>query len=148
MTPVAGSGSTAASGADDSEPPCSLAARAAAPVSGMPDSRVAAATAKVRVEGGSYRTVVGVWVDFEEGCDTQRHGGGAVPALRGARLDQRLLSRVEPSPGRQPFDGGDRPAGDIADRRLARQHRLSVDEHRAGAALALAAARLGTGEAE
>ena len=122
-------------------------ANVARTVGGAPDTRVAAAAANTGPESSCDGPVVGLVV-VHEGGEAQRHAGGAVPALEGVLLDQRLLRRVEPPAGGQPLDGGDRTPVDLANRRLARQHWVSVDQHGAGAALALPAARLGSSEPE
>src|SRR5262249_3273899 len=73
--------------------------------------------------------------------------GLAVAALRHALGQPRLLHRMR-GVGRQAFDGGHRPAGDLRDLRLAREGALAVDVHHAGAAQAGAAAELRAGELE
>ena len=53
-----------------------------------------------------------------------------------------------PRGARQPLDRRDRPAGNVDERGLAGERRRAVEEHRAGSALAFAAARLRAGQAE
>src|SRR6266404_3246831 len=55
---------------------------------------------------------------------------------------------MQPSLALQAFDGRDLPASGGAERGDARPRRCAVDEHGAGAALALAAAVLASGEIE
>src|SRR5688500_15826933 len=73
-------------------------------------------------------------------------------ALGAAVLDQRALHGVQhlltARPRRQPFHGHDRPAVALARSDQTRIDRLPVHQHGAGAALALAAAFLGAGQAQ
>ena len=76
------------------------------------------------------------------------HAGDAVAALAGARLVERLLQHGELARLAQAFDGLDRRALGLRDRDQAGFQQHAVDEHRAGAAFAGAAAFLGAGVAE
>ena len=73
----------------------------------------------------------------------------AVAALRGAEIGEGLLERVQLGSRRQPLDGVDArgPSHSSAEHE-AGEHRLAVDQHGAGAALAELAAVLGAGQAE
>jgi hypothetical protein len=55
---------------------------------------------------------------------------------------------VEETIGSQALDSGDRAAGNFVEVHLARKNWLAVDQHRAGATLSFAAARLRAGKAE
>src|SRR5215217_4792822 len=77
------------------------------------------------------------------------HAGGAVAALHGVLLGERLLDAMQRAGcGREPFNRHYALPLERADGRDARPHSHSVDEHRAGAALPLTAAVFGPGEAE
>ena len=83
----------------------------------------------------------------------QRLGGDekprrAVAALRGAEIGEGFLQRMEPAVGDQPFDGRDVAAGALDAEHQAREHRLPVEQHRAGAALAELAAVLGAAQVQ
>src|SRR5262249_51384211 len=73
---------------------------------------------------------------------------GAVAALEGAGFEERLLQRVELPALGEPLDGEDLFAGDGFDASEARADRLAVDQHRAGAAPAFAAAVFAAGQAK
>jgi len=73
--------------------------------------------------------------------------GLAVAALRHVVSDPGALHRVR-AVSAQPFDRGDLLVADIADRGDAGPHGLAVQEHRAGAAGADAAAEFRPGKAE
>ena len=76
------------------------------------------------------------------------HAAGAVAALHGAGVEEGLLERVQLAVLLEALDGGDLAGGDRAELGDARARRRAVDQHRAGAATALAAAVLGAGQAE
>ncbi len=70
----------------------------------------------------------------------------AVAALKRPFVEERLLDRVQRVSLGQALDGDDRLAVGARDRRAAGEDALPVHQHRAGAALALAAAVLGAGQ--
>ena len=72
----------------------------------------------------------------------------AEAALRHLLVDPGLLHRVQLAVLRQPFERGDLGALHRGHRPDARPHRLALDEHRAGAALAEAAAEARALQAE
>src|SRR5581483_6084134 len=74
--------------------------------------------------------------------------GRAEAALDGARLDERLLHRVELAVAREPLDRHDVVPVGLRREHEARADEPAVEEHRAGAALALLAGVLRAGEAE
>src|SRR5262249_47724352 len=74
------------------------------------------------------------------------HPALAIAALRNVVIEPGLLHLVQRAVLRQPFDRGDLPAGDRAQRHRARAHRNAVDMDGAGAALGDAAAVLGAGQ--
>ena len=71
------------------------------------------------------------------------HPRRADAALRAAVLDERALQRMTAA---EPFDRRHARAGDLRDRHQARVHRHAVDQHRARAALAFAAAFFRAGQ--
>jgi hypothetical protein len=123
-------------------------ARRRRPVHRPDDPRVTATPAHARFQRRPDLSVRGIWVTGQQRRCPQRHAGGAVPALEGALFRQRLLHRVQAAGGCEPFDRGDRPARHLREPGLAGQRRDAVDEHRAGTALALAAARFRAGQAK
>src|SRR5262249_29730773 len=74
--------------------------------------------------------------------------GCAVAALKAVVLDERGLHRVQTAAIGQAFDGGNARAFGLHGQREARVHPATVDVDRAGAALPVIAALLGSGEAE
>ena len=92
--------------------------------------------------------VGGAGVAVEQGLGGQHDARRAEAALRAAVLDERLLDGMQRRRRRQALDGDD-----VAARRFQRQHQAgvdgsAVDQHRAGAAVAVAATFLGAGEAD
>ena len=69
--------------------------------------------------------------------------GRAIAALEGITFDESGLQRMELLALRQAFDGRDLAPLDERSKRKARFHALAVHQHRAGTALAEAAAFLG-----
>jgi hypothetical protein len=83
----------------------------------------------------------------------QRRGGhdhprGAEAALQAVAVDEGLLDRVALGPLRQAFDAGDPPTLGLQRQHGAALHRLAVEQHRAGAALAGVAADMRAGQAQ
>ena len=76
------------------------------------------------------------------------HAALAIAALRHVVFEPGLLHLVQHAVLRQPFDGGDLPAVDRAQRHRARAHRDAVDMDGAGAALRDAAAVFGAGQSD
>ena len=72
--------------------------------------------------------------------------GGAVAALQRVLLDERLLHQVQFVVGGQAFDGGDLPPLDRDGEHQAGVHPPAVDQHGAGATLAVVAALLAAGQ--
>ncbi len=79
-----------------------------------------------------------------QGCAGQDHAGGAEPALKGLRIEKRLLHRVcaIATIAREALDGGDDMVVGAEGRNQAAVHRLAIDQHCAGAAVASVAALL------
>ncbi len=75
--------------------------------------------------------------------------GGAEAALKPLRIEEGLLHRMGAAVGREAFDGGGRRMAFGAERRdQAAMHRLAVEQHGAGAAVAGVAAFLDAEMAE
>jgi len=76
------------------------------------------------------------------------HAGRADPALQPAAVHEGPLQRMQPTILRESFDGLDLRADGLQGEHQATVDRPTVDQHGAGAALAVAAAFLGTGQAD
>src|SRR6266851_7556014 len=87
-------------------------------------------------------------IGFEERFGGEAESGSAVPALRGAQVGERLLQRMELATLRHSFDRAHGVTGAREAQHQARQHRCSIQQHRAGAALAQLAAVLRAGESQ
>jgi hypothetical protein len=66
----------------------------------------------------------------------QDHAGGAEAALEALGVQERLLHRMDRRLVGQALDGGDHVAFGAKGRNQATMHRLVVEQHRAGAAVA------------
>ena len=84
----------------------------------------------------------------EEGARRHQHARRADPALRRAVLVERPLQPAQATVLRQPLDRGNRAASHLAERHQAGTDLLSVQQHRAGAAIPRIAADLGAGQSE
>src|SRR3990170_2256403 len=85
-------------------------------------------------------------VSVEESLRGEKDSRSAVPALRGAHLGESYLERMRPTALGQSLDGEDFRLLELDGKRETGEHRLPVDEHGAGAALAELATVLGPGE--
>ena len=107
---------------------------------------VAGAAAKHAAQRVLDRRVVGVGFPAEKIGRRQQHAGRADPALRGAVHVEGVLERRQaPARRRQPLDGQHLAAFDLGNRRHARANLATVEQHRAGAAIAGIATDLGAG---
>ena len=86
--------------------------------------------------------VVRPWRAIEQRLGRHDHAVAAEATLARLLLDEGPLERMEPVHGAEAFDGGDTTLCDRRHRRHARTYRLAVDQHRAGATLRQAAAKL------
>ena len=84
----------------------------------------------------------------EQGARRHQHARRADPALRRAVLVERPLQPAQATVLRQPLDRGNRAASHLAERHQAGADLLSVQQHRAGAAIPRVAADLGAGQSE
>lgn len=73
--------------------------------------------------------------------------GSAVPALRGAEVQERALNRMQRTGARKALDRLDGAVDRIGCKRQARKDGSSIDDDGAGAALAEFATMFGTGQA-
>ena len=78
----------------------------------------------------------------------QDHAGGAEAALESLRVEEGLLQRMRATLAAKSFKGGDRVPFGAERRDQAAVHRLAVDQHGAGAAIAGVAALLDAEMAE
>src|SRR3954451_5959717 len=90
----------------------------------------------------------GLGVALEECGAGHHHAVRAIAALRGLLGDEGGLHTVWLLDRAEAFDGGDLAAREARGRNRAGAHRLAIDQHRAGAALAEAAAVFGALQAE
>ena len=118
------------------------------PADGRDDPRVGAAAAHVAVHRAGDLRLAGIGRSPQQRHARHDHARRAVAALHRVDLEERLLDGVQPAVLLEPFDGGDRLAGRRGRGRDAGAGGPAVDQHGAGAALALAAAVLGAGQVE
>src|ERR1017187_3511896 len=83
---------------------------------------------------------------FQHAGDAHDHARRAIAALKRALRQERLLHRMQLAADSQALDGHDVLLVHVADVCDARGRALAVDEHRAGAALALATAEFCPGQ--
>ncbi len=100
------------------------------------------------MEGVDGLGVAGMRGRFEEGDGAEDHAGDAVTALHGFGVEEGLLDAVEAVAGGEAFDGGDGLVFGEAGGGEAGGDGFAIEEDAASAALAFAAAVLGSGEAE
>ena len=91
---------------------------------------------------------VGFGVLAQEPDRRHDHAAGAIAALHGARIEERLLHRMQLAVLFEALDGGDLAAADGLECRHARTNRCAVHKDRAGAAAPFAASVFRTGQAE
>lgn len=114
---------------------------------GVDDSGVGTATAEVAVEVAADGIGGRVGVAAEECDGGEDHGWGTEAALEGGVVEEGLLDGVELAGRGESFDGGD-GAADLCGGSEAGADGFAIDQNGASAALAFAAAELGTGEFE
>ena len=110
------------------------------------DLRVPGAPAEVAGQPVPDRVDIGRRLAVEQRLGREHHPRNADPALHPALVDERVLQRVHPAFVEQAFDGLDGRAVGLVGHHQAGVDGLPVDDHRAGAALALAAPFLRAGE--
>src|SRR2546425_7031910 len=115
---------------------------------GFVDLDVAGAAAEVAGER-LFDLVAGrPGVGGEQGFGSKQKRGRAVAALRGPQVGERLLQRMELPALRHRFDGAHGMAGACQAQHQARQHRHSIEQHGARAALTQLTAVLRSGESQ
>src|SRR2546426_11586201 len=97
---------------------------------------MAGAAAEVAGQGLTDPLAAGLRLPLQQGTGHEQDAGSAVAALRGSQLGEGLLQRVQPRRAAQALDGRDLSAGQLHRKQEAAELRASVDENRAGAALA------------
>jgi len=102
------------------------------------DAVIAGATAKIALQHVRQILARGL-VERRRGHD---HACGAEAALKGLRIEKRLLHLVQLAVGREPFDGGDGVPGAAIGRHQAGMEGNAVEPDGAGAAVALVASLL------
>src|SRR5262249_48138496 len=115
---------------------------------GQDDARVGSAAADVAFHRPGDVLGCGVRVLAEQRGAGHDHAGCAVAALHRPDLQKGFLQRVELAVSLQALDGGDLLARASLNAGDAGPGGLAVDEHRAGAAAALAAAVLAPGQVQ
>jgi hypothetical protein len=113
---------------------------------GVEDAGVAGAAAEVAVEAFLNLYQCGLRMFVEEMVGGEDHAGSADAALGSALLEEALLDGVEFFFVGEAFDGGDFGAFGLEYRDEAGVDEFAVHQDGAGAALAFAAAFLGSGE--
>ena len=115
---------------------------------GLDDLGVARTAAEVAREGLADRLLAGVGVTLQQRLGREDHPRLAEAALQGAGHVEGPLHGVGPVRAGQALDGGDLPALAGDRQRAAGQGGLAVDQHGAGAAVALVAALLAAGQSQ
>src|SRR4029453_1182584 len=117
-------------------------------VEGGEDAAVPGAAAEVAGDGLAQGQLVGVGLAVQQVVDGHDHAGDAEAALHRPLLDKGPLDVGQLALWAEPLDGADVAAGGVGGRHTAGRHQHPVQQHRAGAALALLAGVLGAGQAE
>src|SRR5918999_3515230 len=117
-------------------------------VEGGEDPPVPGAAAEVAGDGLAQGELVGVGPAVEQVVDGHDQPRDAEAALHRPLLDEGPLDVGELAGGAEALDGADVAAGGVGGQHAAGGHQDPVQQHRAGAALALLAGVLGAGEAE
>src|SRR5512132_723553 len=117
-------------------------------VEGGEDPAVPGAAAQVAGEGLAQGQLVGVGPAVQQVVHGHDHPGDAEDALHRPLLDEGPLDVGQLARGAEPLDGADVAAGGVGAHHAAGGDQDPVQQHRAGAALALLAGVLGAGQAE
>src|SRR5712691_12566010 len=112
------------------------------------DPHMGPTAAKIALERGADVVLsrLGFFGEQRDRADDQ--SAGAVAALRHLLFDESGLHRMRRRDRSEPFQGDDRLALRIRNRRQAGSRRAAVDQHAASTALAQPAPELGGGEAD
>src|SRR5215216_5934598 len=117
-------------------------------VEGGEDPAVPGAAAQVAGDGLAQGQLVGVGPAVQQVVDGHDHAGDAEAALHGPLLDEGPLDVGQLALGAEALDGADVAADGVGAHHAAGGDQDPVQQHRAGAALALLAGVLGAGQAE
>ena len=115
---------------------------------GFQDAHMRAAAAEMRLERAPDLAIGRLHVLLQQRLGAHHHAGDAIAALGGLFLDEGLLDRRRLFDVAQPLERRYLTTFEQQDRRDAGKYCLAVDHHRAGAALAEAAAIFGGVELE
>ncbi|MET3824181.1 hypothetical protein ABID76_006907 [Burkholderia ambifaria] len=108
------------------------------------DLLVAGAAAQHAVDGGPRTGAVAHLAGVDCGRRGRQHAGRAEAALHRLMREKRVLQAAAAAGAvGEAFDGDDTAPRDLSDRNQARVARVAIDDHRAAAAIALAATFLG-----
>jgi hypothetical protein len=107
-----------------------------------------AAAAQVAVQVFDDLGPAGSGMLLQQGIGREDHARGAVAALEGVVVPERLLHRIQDALPGQPFDGEDGPSRNRAQGSRAGRHRFPVHQDRAGPAHPGPTAHLGAGQAK
>src|SRR5215467_235414 len=110
--------------------------------------RVARASAEIARDAVADLLLARLRMLGEEGGRGHEDAGDAEAALGHAVADEGVLQRMEDTVVAEAFDGGDGTPARLHGEHEAARHRLAIEMHGAGAAVAGAAALLGHSEAE
>ena len=112
------------------------------------DARIGAAATEMPIHGLHDGGVARRRVGPEQRHGSHDHAGRTVTALHRVVIEERLLHAIELPVRAETLDGLDAMTGERGGARRARANRFAIDEDRARAALALAAAVLRAGQIE
>src|SRR5215475_13690076 len=107
-----------------------------------------AAAADVALQGLCNVGRRGIEILLQKRQAAHDHAGGAVGALEGFGIEKSLLDGMKAARLFEALDGGNRLAGGRRYGKNAGSARRAIEQDRAGAALALAAAVFGAGQAQ
>src|SRR5499427_3573758 len=110
--------------------------------------RVARASAEIARDAVADLLLARLRMLGDEGGRGHEDAGDAEAALGHAVADEGVLQRMEDTVVAEAFDGGDGTPARLHGKHEAARHRLAIEMHGAGAAVAGAAALLGPSEAE
>src|SRR5262249_37750991 len=106
------------------------------PTDGAHDRRVAGAPTDLTRDGLADRLLVGIGVAVQQRTGRHHHPRGAEAALQAVALDEALLHRVQDAVALEVLDGADLVAGRHRGEHGAALHRLPVQPHHTGPAVA------------
>jgi hypothetical protein len=102
---------------------------------GFHDARMRAATAHIPLQELNDCRLTGIRIGLQQADTVHDHSRSAVSALEGARIEKRLLDRMQAAIFFKAFNRRDRLSNGSARRDLARAPRRSPEQYSARAAL-------------